>query len=108
MVKKVSYQTSRDYTHLRELFDQGYEVVCFTTYDFFRRDKDHEPFMVTDVCIGRKSADGCYSFGVRGTGFGDYDPEYHKFSFEDFCKEGLDLEYIEPTTIEQQQTLFQV
>lgn len=32
----VFYNTIRDYKRLRVLLDAGYEVVCFTTYDFGR------------------------------------------------------------------------
>ena len=96
--RKLIYKISKDYKHLRELLDAGHEIVCFTTYDFFKYDRydNHQPYMVTDVCTARKLDTGEYSFGVRGHGYGDYDPGYHKFSFEDFCKNALKLEYIEP------------
>ena len=28
------YKTSKDYKRLKELVDNGYRVVCFTTYDW--------------------------------------------------------------------------
>ena len=95
MIRKVCYKTSRDYKRLRELLDNGYDVVCMTTYNYFRPSKDMEPYMVTDVCIARKIR-GCYDFSSRGQGYGEYDPNFHKFTFEDFCRKCLDLEYIEP------------
>lgn len=100
MVRNIKYKTSRDYTHLRELLDKGIEVVCFTTYNFFNHEKDKEPYMVTDICVARKnSLNGEYDFGARGIGYGDYDPGYHTFSFEDFCEKCLNLEYIEPNNV---------
>ncbi len=97
MDRSKSYNTSRDYKHLKELLDNGAIVVGFTTYDFDRdnKDKSHKPMMTTDVLLLRKYQ-GRYMTGVRGLGYGDYDPEYHQFSFEHFCKL-LKLEYIEPT-----------
>ena len=99
---RIDYKTSRDYTHLKELLDEGKTVVGFTTYDFNRYNKggkDYKPFIVTDVCevklFGSDKDDRYYSFSVRGQGYGEYEPNYHKFSFEDFCKR-LDFEYIEP------------
>ena len=97
------YKTSKDYTHLRELLDQGKEIVCFVTYNFNRFHPDQEPMMVTDVCMARLlSPDNekyrRYSFSVRGHGYGDYwvDMDKDRFTFEEYC-EADELEYIEPT-----------
>lgn len=96
MRQPLAYETSRDYKRLKELLDAGKEVVCFTTYDFFRHNREeHEPYMTTDVCYAVKRTNGTYDFSVRGTGYGDYDPSFHKFSFEDFCEKRLDLEFID-------------
>jgi hypothetical protein len=94
------YITSKDYTHLRELMDQGKEVICFVRWNFNIWNKDEEPIFVTDVCIGKASCKDSpehkhYSFSSRGHGFGDYWPSLHKFTFEELC-EKLELEYIEP------------
>lgn len=101
MNRSKSYNTSRDYKHLKELLDNGTVVVGFTTYDFdrYNKDKNHKPMMTTDVLLISKHQ-GCYMTYVRGLGYGDYDPKYHKFSFEAFC-ESLKLEYIEPTNEER-------
>jgi len=100
--KGIDYKTSRDYTHLKELLDEGKTVIGFTTYDFNRRykgEENYKPIMVTDICkvklFDADTDDKYYSFGVRGNGYGDYEPKYHEFSFEEFCKI-LDFEYIEP------------
>ena len=79
------------------MLDNGAVVVGFTTYDFdkFNKDPNHTPMMTTDVLCAMKYQNR-YMFNVRGQGYGDYDPTYHKFSFEDFC-ESLMFEYIEPT-----------
>ena len=97
MDRSKSYNTSRDYKHLKELLDNGAVVVGFTTYDFdqFNKDPNHIPIITTDVLCAFKNQN-IYMFSVRGQGYGDYDPAYHKFSFEAFC-ESLRLEYIEPT-----------
>lgn len=94
------YKTSKDYTHLKDLLDQGKEVVCFVTWNFNIWRKEEEPLWVTDVCIGKVLSPDSpeykhYSFSSRGQGFGDYWPSLHKFKFEDEC-ESLKLEYIEP------------
>ena len=105
MVK--GYKTSKDYKRLKELLDAGYEVVCFITYDFnyyHRGEKDYEPIMVTDVCMGRLLDKGNkyerYSLFCRGTGFIDYwkvDYDY-KYTFEELL-EAQKVEFIEPTDI---------
>lgn len=105
-MEKICYNTSRDYKRLKELLDEGYEVVGFTTYDFNRYHKnepDYKPMMTTDVCYAKLFSKGTeyerYSFGVRGQGYGDYEPNYHKFSFDEFCEQCLNFEYIDPFKI---------
>lgn len=99
------YKTSRDYKRLKELLDNGYEVVCFTTYDFLQYHKEpHEPMIVTDICRGRllKRKDpqnDLYTFGVRGHTFCDYypnDPLMNPYSFDELC-ESENIEFVEPT-----------
>jgi len=99
--ENISYKTSRDYKHLKDLLDSGKTVVGFITYDidrYYKGEKDYKPLMVTDVCYVMLFSKGTeyerYSFGARGVGYGDYEPNYHKFSFEKFC-EKLDFEYID-------------
>lgn len=99
------YKLSKDYTRLKELLDKGYQVVCIVDYEFSCWDRgkpDYKPMMTRDICVARYfDSDNedykHYAFGVRGHGYGDYYPNYHKFSFEDFCKKALNLEFIEPT-----------
>ena len=40
MVRQMCYNTSRDMKRLKELLDQGYDVVCFYSYDWNRFNKD--------------------------------------------------------------------
>ena len=100
------YNTSRDYKRLRELLDAGYEVVCFTTYDFnrnHRNDPNHEPMMTTDVCCAKFVKGGTpeydrYLIGVRGYSFIDYwiKQDFERWTFEEEC-ESAQIEFIEPT-----------
>ena len=88
------YKTSKDYKHLIELLDKGYEVVCFCTYDINRNG-----IIVTDVCRARSQENGRYSISARGIEYGCYWPSMHAFdSFEEMC-EHLKLDYIEPTEL---------
>ena len=94
----TDYKTSKDYTHLRELLDQGKEVVCFVTYNFNRWHPEEEPMMVTDVCKAKLLNENSpeyrhYSFGARGIGYGDYYPYDDEFTFDEFCYEKY-LDYI--------------
>lgn len=103
MVK--GYKTSKDYKRLKELLDNGYEVVCFTTYDFNQRhkgEKDYKPIIVTDVCRARfiKGSTPSYDKYVicaRGICYRDYYTEegFEGFSFEEAC-EADQIEFIEP------------
>ena len=103
MKGEQNYTTSRDYKHLKELLDSGIVVVGFTTYDFNERSKgepDYHPMPVTDVCLIRFLDKGTryerYECSVRGHVFGDYWPQLHKFSFEEYC-DAMQLQYIPPT-----------
>ena len=104
MIKKLCYKTSRDMRRLKELLDQGYEVVCFITYDWNRLSKDKPDYvamMTTDVCMARYQEAGEYSrytISCRGTSFMDYwlygiDYDY---SFLELL-ESEDIQFIEPT-----------
>jgi hypothetical protein len=106
----VCYKTSRDYKRLRELLDAGYEVVCFTTYDFNRYHKNepnYHPVMTTDVCRaklvkGSKPEYDKYLIGVRGCTFIDYwiNVDITKQTFEEEC-ESEQIEFIEPTYLQE-------
>lgn len=95
----IDYKTSKDYKHLKELLEEGHHVVCFVTYDFnyLEKDsKDYTPLVTTDVCVARYyDKSKSYDFSVRGLGYGDYNPAFHKFTFEKLC-ESLKIEFIEP------------
>lgn len=106
MVNIEGYKTSKDYSHLRELLDQGKTVVCFTTYNFNRWHPDQEPMMTTDICVGKLlNGDSPeykhYSFSARGIGYGDYWPMDDKFTFEELC-EAKNIEYIEPNETKEE------
>ena len=82
---KNGYKWSRDYKRLKQLLDDGYEVVCLVDYDFWR-DKKHP--MSRDICRARKfDTDGrsehdYYAFTSRGQGYGDI---YMENDFSEYC-----------------------
>lgn len=86
------YKTSKDYKRLKELVDNGYRVVCFTTYDW------DEGYDVTDICCAVQY-DGRYQLSARGIEYGAYWKGMKRFeSFEDMC-EHCRIEFIEPTEL---------
>lgn len=95
----INYKTSKDYTHLKDLCDNGKEVICFVTWDFNRGMGEKMP--TTDICTLKVLSPNSpkykhYSFLVRGHEFGDYWPSIDdRFTFEELC-EHLKVEYIEP------------
>lgn len=102
-MSKLNYKTSKDYKRLKELLDKGYEVVCFTTYDFlYLEPKEHEPLMTTDVCTAKliesenKEYD-MYFIGSRGRGVLHYWPNLRRkqCSFDELCASER-IEFIEP------------
>ena len=103
-MERLCYKTSRDMKRLKQLLDEGYEVVCFYTYEWnsnWRDKPDYEPIMATDVCVGRYREAGEYSkytFSCRGTEFLDY--YLHGIDYEyTFLEllEARDIQFIEPT-----------
>ena len=96
------YKTSRDYKRLKELLDQGYDVVCFCTYDFNENWKDKEGYhemIVTDICRARRTRDNWYHIGARGLEYGTYWEDMNRYdSFEKMC-ENINIEFIEPTEL---------
>ena len=102
-MSKLNYKTSKDYKRLKELLDNGHEVVCFTTYDFrWTEREEHEPMWTTDVCTAKlikcehKEYD-MYLIGSRGRGILTYFPNtgLEQCSFEEDCASER-IEFIEP------------
>lgn len=107
-MNKVNYKTSRDMKRLKELLDLGYEVVCFYTYDwnipqFGEKPENHEPIMVTDVCMARLIDKGSkyeqYVISCRGMEFMNYWTKgmRYKYSFIEML-EARDIQFIDPET----------
>ena len=102
MTKNTGYETSRDMKRLKQLLDEGYEVVCFYTYDFLQSSSwPHEPVMTTDVCVARFYEGGVfshYSISCRGHEFESYflNGFNYGYTFLDLL-EARDIEFIEPT-----------
>ena len=104
----LCYKTSRDYKRLKELLDQGYEVVCFITYVWNRPRpgedmSNHEVMMTTDVCYARLHENGEYSkytIASRGTEFVSYwlHGMNYNYTFEQLL-EKVNIEFIEPTIL---------
>lgn len=95
---KTCYAFSRDYTRLKSLLDDGYEVICLVDYDFWRYGKHP---MTRDVCMARKFVAENdkythYSFNARGTGYFDIYPSIDKFTFTEAC-EARNIEFIDKT-----------
>ena len=83
------YKTSKDYHRLKELLDNGYEVICIADYDW------HDGHVSRDVCRARRD-DDYYRISSRGIEYTAYWPgmRMHK-SFEHAC-ERSHIEFIEP------------
>lgn len=106
---QLCYKTSRDMKRLKELLDQGYEVVCFYTYDWNsprpnEKPEEYKPIITTDICTAKLMEKGCkyerYVIACRGTGFITYwtkDMPYN-YSFLELL-EKRDIQFIEPTII---------
>lgn len=91
---KNNYQWSRDYKRLRELLDDGHEVVCIADYEYTDGTKDR------DICRARKivcsnSDFKRYTVAARGIIYVDF-PHWQKEynSFEESLKEA-NLEFID-------------
>lgn len=74
---KNGYKWSRDYKRLKQLLDDGYEVVCLADYDW------HDGTISRDICMGRLilgSVEECdhYSVSCRGTCYCELYPSWHK------------------------------
>jgi len=83
------YKTSKDYKHLKELLDNGYQVVGFCAYNF------NGGYHATDVCRAT-CYHGMYQIVARGIEYCCYWPEMAKYkSFEDMCEKNY-IEFIEP------------
>lgn len=74
---KCAYKLSKDYKRLKELLDNGYEVVCFADYNW------EDGFVSRDICIGRfikgstKEHDH-YTLSCRGIAYVECYPSWYK------------------------------
>lgn len=95
MKRVICYKTSRDYKRLKALLEAGYEVVCFTTYDW------GSGYEVTDVCRARFDGER-YQISARGIEYCCYWAGMHRYkSFEDACEQSK-IEFIEPTITKEE------
>ena len=99
-MENIYYKTSRDMKRLKELLDQGYNVVCFITVDMVKSDKK-----ITTVCVAKYYEAGEYSFYIfccAGTVFIQYWTHGidYKYTFEELL-ETRDIQFIEPTIIKE-------
>ena len=102
-MRELPYKTSRDMGKLKELLDQGYEVVCFITYDADGQNEgrpNHEPVIKTDICTARYNDIGSassYIFEGRGTSYINYSPYKNcGYTLLELLK-AKDIRFIEPT-----------
>ena len=79
------YKTSKDYKRLKELLDEGFDVICFCDYgDQYR-----------DLCYAYKD-DDWYRISSRCIEYNVYWKDMHRYSsFEEMCKDS-NIEFIEP------------
>lgn len=74
---KNGYKWSRDYKRLKQLLDDGYEVVCLADYDW------HDGRISRDICTGRLILGSTeeydlYSFSCRGVCYCELYPAWHR------------------------------
>ena len=91
----IPYQLSRDYTLLKQLLDEGKEVVCFADYRW------SDGKRLRDVCRARCHVeDKFYDVSSRGqeyaSWFGWYSKNRPDFTFEK-AMEKANIEFIPPT-----------
>ena len=72
---KNAYKWSRDYERLRQLLDEGYEVVCLVDYSIWNC---KDSIVARDICRARKTENDTppylrYSFSSRGRVYGEID-----------------------------------
>lgn len=82
-----AYSTSKDYAHLKELFDKGLFVVAFINYD-----AGSERYLFQNICLASKKM-GSYEFNSKGMCYLSIHSELDPF--EEMCKTS-GVEYIEP------------
>ena len=75
---KNGYKWSRDYKRLKQLLDEGYEVVCVADYDW------HDGTVSRDICHGRLVLGSTeehdhYTFSCRGIAYCELYPSWYKY-----------------------------
>lgn len=91
----IPYQLSRDYTLLKQLLDEGKEIVCFADYRW------SDGKTLRDVCHARCHVkDKSYSVCSRGQEYAGWNDWYLEnqpdFTFEK-AMEKENIEFIPPT-----------
>lgn len=74
---KNGYKWSRDYKRLKQLLDNGYEVVCLADYNYGDGD------VARDICTGRLILGSTeeydhYTFSCRGIAYCELYPSWYK------------------------------
>jgi hypothetical protein len=74
---KNGYKMSRDYKRLKQLLDDGYEVVCSADYDW------HDGTISRDICVGRLILGSTeeydhYSFSCRTICYCEFYPSRYR------------------------------
>lgn len=74
---KNGYKWSRDYKRLKQLLDEGYEVVCMADYEW------REGHVSRDICmgcliLGSTEESDHYSFFCRGICYCELYPSWYK------------------------------
>lgn len=101
---KNGYEWSRDYKRLKQLLDDGYEVVCVVDYYDW-----HDGTVSRDICMGRLILGSTeerdhYSFSCRGICYCELYPSWYKernMTEEEMFKKSATRANIEFIDIEQ-------
>lgn len=91
MVWKNCYKWSRDYSRLKAMLDDGFEVICWIDYEFTSSEHRYR-----DLCYCRKHPEGTYRFTVSGLEYGDICAKdlYSDDAFAEICSK-WNIEFID-------------
>lgn len=84
-----AYKFSKDYNKLKQLLDEGHEIICSVEYDFYKDNniENKKPSMVIDLCTASKY-NNAYRICTIHRNYIVYElDKQHSQSFEEVCAE---------------------
>jgi len=83
MIWKNCYRWSRNYSRLKVMLDDGFEVICRIDFEFTSFSENR----YRDLCYCRKYPEGTYRFTVRGLEYSNIRPNdlYSDDAFTEIC-----------------------